>query len=90
MNSSHSGREPVSAVRGRHPDIDDRQVRDVPANQLQQLRAVARLADHLETRPPQQASNPLADQHIVIGNHNPAPTRYRVLTSLVEPAASGT
>ena len=78
--------EPFSAVRGRHPDVDDGQVRKVLADQVQQLRGIARLTDHLEAGPLEQADNPLADQHIVVGHDNTAATHSRVFDVLFDPA----
>jgi hypothetical protein len=74
-----SRREPFRAVRGRHPDVDDGQVRTVLADQVQQLRGITRLADHLEAGPLEQADYPLADQHVVVGHDNTAAAHGHVV-----------
>jgi hypothetical protein len=44
------------------------------------------LTDHLEAGPLEQADNPLADQHIVVGHDNAAATRGRVFDMFLDPA----
>ena len=48
------------------------------ADQVQQLRGIARLTDHLEAGPLEQADNPFADQHLVVGHDNTAAAHSRV------------
>jgi hypothetical protein len=44
----------------------------VLADQVEQRGGVDCLTDHLEAGPLEQAGNPLADEHVVIGHHDPA------------------
>jgi hypothetical protein len=58
----------------------------VLADQVQQLHGIARLADHLEAGPLEQADDPLADQHVVVGHDNTATAHSRVFDILLDPA----
>jgi hypothetical protein len=53
------------------------------ADQVEQAHAVARLTDHLEAGPPEQAGNPLADEHVVVRHDNPAAALARLSDPLV-------
>jgi hypothetical protein len=52
------------------------------ADLLKQLRRIARLTHHFEAGPLQQASNPLADQNVVVGN-DPAAARCACSSALL-------
>ena len=54
-------------VGGRHPDVDDRDVGAGALHQLQQLVAVAGQPDDLEPGLREQAGQPLAQDHRVVG-----------------------
>jgi hypothetical protein len=45
----------------RHPDVDDREIGTMLANELHELRSVAGLGDHIEARPLEQARHTLAE-----------------------------
>src|SRR6185312_8432774 len=81
-----SRRQPLSAVRGRHPDVDDRQIRTMLTHQLQQLHRITRLPNHLKTRPTKQTHHSLTDQHIIVGLHNTAATHSHAFDTLLDPA----
>src|SRR5918999_1638581 len=59
------------AVRGRQTDVDDRNVRLVAPHLPQQELSVSALGDDLEARVRQQACQPLAQQHAVLGDRYP-------------------
>jgi hypothetical protein len=59
-------------VRGRHPDVDDREVGLVLANEAEQLLAVTRLADDLEVGPREQACKAFAQKDVVLGDGDTA------------------
>jgi hypothetical protein len=66
-------------MRRRHPDIDDRQLRLCRAHQRQELSPVPRLADNIEPRAVEQASEAFAKQDVIVGQDDPwsATTRWR-------------
>jgi hypothetical protein len=51
----------------RHADVDHHQVRGVLSDQRQQVGGVAGLSEDPETGAFQQAREPLAEQHVVVG-----------------------
>jgi hypothetical protein len=53
-----------------HPDITDRQFRPLRTDQSEQPGRVTGLADDLEPRPGEQASDAFTQQHIVVGKHH--------------------
>ncbi len=58
--------EALGVVRRRHPDVGQHQRRLTFADHVEQLDAIARLPDDLETRPPEKAGKALAEQDVVI------------------------
>ena len=60
--------KPFRRVRGRHPDVDDHQLRLVLAHKREKVIGVARLADDLEVRALEQAREPFAQEDVVVGN----------------------
>ena len=54
---------------GRHPHVDDRDVRLVRADLAQQVRRVARASDDLDPRVLEQPRDALAEQQLVVGDH---------------------
>ena len=70
--ADHPGRlQSLGRVSGRHPDVDDSQVRPGRPDQAHQPGGVAGLAHDLISRPVEQAGQALAQQHIVVGEHHP-------------------
>src|SRR6185295_19104487 len=61
--------EPFVGVRGRHADVDHRDVRLVPAHLAQKLLAVAGLRDDVESRGIEDAHDSLAKQDGIVGDH---------------------
>jgi hypothetical protein len=55
-------------VSGRHPNVDDDELGLVLAHELEELDRVAGLADHLKTRPLEQARQPFAKKDVVVGH----------------------
>ena len=62
---------PSVVLRRRHPNVGHHQIGRPIADQRQQLRAVAGLADNVKTRPIQQTGQTLTQQHIILGHHYP-------------------
>ena len=58
-------------LRRRHPDVHDRDVREVLARRTQEVVGVADLSDHLETRVDQDARDAFAHEHGVVGKDKP-------------------
>ena len=58
-------------VRGRHPDVDDRDIRAVLARGSQERLRVAHLGDHLEARVAEETSRSLAHEERVVGQDEP-------------------
>ena len=54
--------------RGRHPDVDDHQLRFAITHEPEQLCAIGGLAHHVETRPVEQTGQTFAKQDIVVGD----------------------
>ena len=71
------GVEPLCGVRRRHSDVGHHEIRLLAADHLEQLRPVTGLGDDLETRTFEQAGQPLAQKHIVVGHHNADRIRHR-------------
>ena len=64
------GAHPFVRVRRWHPDVDDRDVGLVAAHLEQQILGSARLAGDLEAGTLQQLSDPLPEEHRVVGDHD--------------------
>ena len=62
--------EPVVGVPGRHPHVHDGHVRLVRAHLQPQVVGVGRAADDLVARVLQQRRDPLAQQGVVVGDHD--------------------
>ena len=56
---------------GRHPDVDDHEIRDQLPDQPEQRLGVAGLPDDREPGPVQQARQPRPEQHVVVGEDHP-------------------
>ncbi len=56
-----------------HPDVDDGQVRTMPADQGQEPRRVVGLAHHLEPGSFEQARDSLAEQDVIVRQHDAHP-----------------
>ena len=69
------GAQALVGVRRRHADVDDRDVRLVRAHLQHQLVGVPRLADDLEAAVLEQPRDALAEEHRVLGQHDPEPLR---------------
>ena len=54
-----------------HPDVHDGQVRSEAVDEIEQSVGVVGLSDDIEPRPLQQAGDALAQEDIVIGQHDP-------------------
>ena len=65
---SSAARRPSSLWVGRQPDVDDRDVQLMAVDLAQQLVGVLALGDHVEAGVAQQAGEPLAQQHAVLGD----------------------
>jgi hypothetical protein len=63
--------EPLVGVGGRHADVRDRHVRLVGADLEEGLLRVLRLAGDLEAAPLEDADQPLAHEHVVVGDYDP-------------------
>jgi hypothetical protein len=57
-------------VRGRHPDVDDGQLRLVLGHRLEQLRGVRHGRDDLEAAVGEHPGEPVPQQHRVLGDHD--------------------
>jgi hypothetical protein len=62
---------------GRHADVDHHQLGRLLGDQGQELGGVAGLADDLEAGTLEQAGQPLAEQHVVLGQDHPQLGRRR-------------
>jgi hypothetical protein len=69
--SSMPARRPSSSPPGRHLHVHDRNIRPVREALAQQILRVPGLCDDLELRLGQQASNALAQQHVVLADYDP-------------------
>ena len=73
LGADHAGcLEPFPRMRRRHPDVDDRELGSMLANELEQLAGVTTPTDDGEAGPLEEAGNPLAQQHVVVRNDNPS------------------
>jgi hypothetical protein len=63
---------------GRHPDVDDREVRSVLANELDQLGGVAGLAHNLEAGALEQARQTFTEKDVVVSQHHARAARVHV------------
>ena len=69
LGADHPGGiKPLGLMVWRHANVDDDQVRLAGANELEQLRGVARLTNDLEARPLEQAGDAFAKEHVIIRN----------------------
>ena len=68
--SSTAARIPLIGLRGRHPDIDDGQVRPVLRGGPEQPVGVAHRGQHLVALVLEQRRDPLAKQREVLGDHH--------------------
>ena len=64
------GDQPVVRVPRRHADVDDRDVREVGADLEEQVVGVPCAADDLVPRVLEQRCDPLAQQRVVVGDHD--------------------
>jgi hypothetical protein len=64
--------EPLAGPRGWHPDVHDGQVGSAAADQREELGRVTGPTDDVEARTDQKAGQALAQQHVVVGHHDPA------------------
>ena len=65
------GPEPVVALSGRHLDVHYGHVGPVSEALPEQVVRVPRLGHHLEARVPEQPRDSLAQQHVVLTDHDP-------------------
>ncbi len=65
------GLETLGRMGRRHTNVDDRDVRSLPAHELDQTVGIGRLADDVVAALAQQSSETLAKKHIVIGDRDP-------------------
>ena len=68
--------EALGCEGGRHPDVDDHKVGFQVAHLIDQLRRFARLAHDLEASAREEAGNPLAEEHVVVGHHHARRCRH--------------
>ena len=61
----------VVRVRGRHLDVDDRDVGTMRTRAAQEVVGVAGLRDDVEARTLQDADDPLAEEDVVLADHDP-------------------
>jgi len=54
----------------RHPDVDDREVGTKLADELDEVESGAGLTDDLEARTLEQPCQALAEENVVVGQHN--------------------
>ena len=66
----HRRAQPVVGVVGRHLHVDDRDVRLVRGDLAQQVGRIAGLGDDLEAGVAEQPHDPLAQQRLVLGDHD--------------------
>jgi hypothetical protein len=64
------GIEPFARVGGRHPDVDDRELGSMLANEVDELGRVSALADDLEAGALEQAGHSLAQEDVVVSQHH--------------------
>jgi hypothetical protein len=67
----HGRREPFGRLTGWHPDVDHGKVGPLGADQGHEAARLPGLADNLESRPFQQPRYGLAQQHVVVSQHDP-------------------
>jgi hypothetical protein len=63
--------EPLGRVSRRHADVDDRDIRNLVSDKLDQALRVRRLTDDLEAPFAQQSRETLPKQHIVVCDRDP-------------------
>ena len=69
------GLESLGRVVWGHANVNQRQVRPQLTHEVKEARRIAGLADHIEARALEQAGQPLAQEHVVLGHDDPAPVR---------------
>ena len=62
--------ETFGRMRGRHPDVNSREVRSGRANEVDEFDAVSSLPDHLESRTLEQAGQTFTKQYVVVSDHD--------------------
>jgi hypothetical protein len=75
LSDGRRGVETFGGMRGRHADVDDREIRPELANERDQLGSSAAHADDVEARALEQARQPLAQQNVVVRDHHPSRAR---------------
>jgi membrane-associated phospholipid phosphatase len=74
LGTDHPGRvQAFGGMAGRHPDVHDHQLRILLPHQLHELRGVTGLPDHGKARALEQAREPLAQQDIIVSQHDTDP-----------------
>jgi hypothetical protein len=68
-----SGVEPFRCVARRHPDVNDRELGPMFADERDQLRGVAALTDDLEPSALEQARQTFAKEDFVVRQRHPRP-----------------
>jgi hypothetical protein len=67
---------------GRHPDVDDDEVRGGVADEREQLPRVSRLTHHLDAEALEQTGQAFAEQDVVLGDDHPEPGSEVPVTDL--------
>src|SRR5436305_4924795 len=80
--------QPLVGVRGRHPDVDNRDIRVGGAEPAHELVAVGELAGDFEPRFGEQAREAFAHQHGVVGDDYAHGIRASIRTSPFDPASA--
>ena len=60
----------ISAVHGRHPDVDHHEIGLEGADERQELIRVPRLSQDFEPYSFEQAPQPFSEKHVVVGKHD--------------------
>ena len=71
-------------MRGRHPGVDNRELRAVLPYELEQVQRLVALAHDLEAGTLEQAGEALAQQHIVVGNHDTRGVSGVAIAAIIE------
>jgi CheY-like chemotaxis protein len=75
LANGRRGIEPFRRVRGRHPNVDDRELRIELVDELDRLGPGPGLADYFEARALEKPSQPLAEKDLVVRQHRPRGAR---------------